>query len=88
MPNQTMWRNLCLLSVIHYQFPEILKMMILQIDSNKLISEIKEQFHVDFPFLKLEFFTKAHDVTDASFIKEMIKTNPELGEISRNKKCG
>lgn len=62
--------------------------MILQIESKKTISEIKEEFHAVFPFLKLEFFTKPHDVSDASLIREMIKTNPELGELSKNKKSG
>ncbi len=58
--------------------------MILHIESKRTISEIKEEFNATFPFLKLEFFTKPHDVNDASLIREMIKTDPEIEELNNN----
>ena len=62
--------------------------MIITIEPERTISEIKEEFNVLFPFLKLEFFRTAHEEAEATQHREMIKKNMPISDISRNKKYG
>ena len=55
--------------------------MKLHIDDTKTIEEIRNEFTNSFEFLKLEFFTKAHQVGEASAKADMIDENKTLGEI-------
>ncbi len=54
--------------------------MILHIDDNRKISEIQAEFNERFPYLKLEFFKKPHDVGEASPLSEMLPSDSTLKE--------
>src|SRR6188472_1454526 len=64
------------------------KAMILQFEPHRTISEIKDEFHAMFPFLKLEFFKKSHGETEPSHKKEMIQTDVQISDISHKSKSG
>ncbi|MDP6908407.1 MAG: hypothetical protein QF371_02825 [Flavobacteriales bacterium] len=54
--------------------------MKLHIDDRRTISEIQEEFGEAFPYLKIEFFRKPHEVGEASPMNEMIPAETTLGE--------
>ena len=54
--------------------------MRLHIDDKRAISEIQEEFNSSFPYLKLEFFKKPHEVGEASPLNEMIPSDSSLGK--------
>lgn len=62
--------------------------MVIKISSNKSISEIKQEFSREFPFLRLEFFNKSHKATEASSKNEMIGSDMLIGKIQKHKKEG
>jgi len=57
--------------------------MKLHIDDSKTIEEIRNAFTASFEYLKLEFFTKPHEVGEASAKKDMIDENKTLGDIRK-----
>jgi hypothetical protein len=46
--------------------------------------EIKKQVSANFPFLKIEFFTKSHGVGEGSPASEMIKDDHLIGDIRKS----
>ena len=58
--------------------------MHLHIAPNRLICDIKQDFNKEFPFLKLEFFSKKALLNDDYSASQIIKTNPKIGDIQRN----
>ncbi len=58
------------------------------IDDNRTLQDLQEEFSAKYPFLKLEFFSKAHAEGDASPKSEMITENHKLGEVRTNHKQG
>lgn len=57
--------------------------MKLHIDDNKKIADIKAAFNSTFNHLNLEFFTKPHQVGEASAKKDMIDDTKTLAEIRK-----
>src|SRR6188768_4176873 len=58
--------------------------MIINIHDNRIISEIQEEFTRQFPFLKLEFFSRPHKIgslTAKRFLKTSLKTIGECRSI-------
>lgn len=55
--------------------------MKLHIDDTKKIEEIKAAFNNSFKFLNLGFFTKSHQVGEASAKKDLIDDEKTLAEI-------
>jgi uncharacterized protein (DUF1697 family) len=55
--------------------------MKLHIDDSKTIEEIQKEFTKVFSFLKVEFFTKSHEVGEASAKKDLIANTQKLGDI-------
>jgi hypothetical protein len=51
-------------------------------DSRKL-SEIRDQFHKQFPYLKLEFFSRPHEISDLSRMKFIIDHEKTVGECRK-----
>lgn len=51
--------------------------MKLYISANLKVGDIKEAFHAEFPFLKLEFFKKKHKTGEGTLLSE-IKTDDTL----------
>jgi hypothetical protein len=47
-------------------------MTIIKIDKSVKASEVKNKFHSMFPFLKIEFFRKAHKNLQGSYRKDLI----------------
>ncbi|MEO6671146.1 MAG: hypothetical protein ABIN36_16810 [Ferruginibacter sp.] len=56
--------------------------MNLTINRTKKSNSIKNAFNKEFPFLKIEFFNRKHNVTDPSPETEMIKGNISLEDIN------
>lgn len=54
--------------------------MKLHIDDSRLISEIQEDFNKAFPYLKIEFFKKPHEVGEASPRSEMLPDDSNLSK--------
>jgi len=48
--------------------------MKIQINDNRVIKEIQEEFNTHFPYLKIEFFSKPHKIGEGSS-KKIIKNN-------------
>jgi hypothetical protein len=62
--------------------------MELLITDNTTIKTIQDEFNKQFPFLKLEFFSKPHKKGEAS-AKELIRNNDKtLGECRKKKSDG
>lgn len=59
--------------------------MEIQIDKNKKIVQIQEEFQKRFPNLKIEFFKKVESESDKYHVKNKLSTNLTLGEISSEK---
>lgn len=58
--------------------------MKIELTNDRTINEVKEEFHKMFPFLKIEFFTKAHQKGDSSSELNKINGRKKLGEIRKN----
>lgn len=56
--------------------------MTLEIDANRTLSDIKSQFNKEFPYLKLEFFSKKHEKFEATEKSHLLKDNVKLTELS------
>ena len=54
--------------------------MKLHIDDTRTISEIQEDFNGTFPYLKIEFFKKAHEAGEASPKSEMLPADATLSK--------
>ncbi len=54
--------------------------MKLHIDDKRTIKEIQREFEKAFPYLKIEFFKKPHEIGEASPINEMLPNETTLGE--------
>jgi hypothetical protein len=54
--------------------------MKLHVDDQRVISEIQEDFSSAFPYLKIEFFKKAHEAGEASPKSEMLPTDSTLAK--------
>ncbi len=54
------------------------------IDDMKTISSIQKKFTEEFPYLKIEFFSKEHEVGAPSSKKSMKESSKKIGEL-RNK---
>lgn len=54
--------------------------MKIHIDDTRLISELQEEFSNAFPFLKIEFFKKPHEVGAVSAKEDMLQADTTLGE--------
>lgn len=54
--------------------------MKLHIDDTRTISEIQEEFNGAFPYLKIEFFKKAHEAGEASPRSEMLPSDATLAK--------
>ncbi len=54
--------------------------MKLHIDDTRSIKEIQGEFEKAFPYLKIEFFKKPHEIGEASPITDMLPTETTLGE--------
>jgi hypothetical protein len=58
--------------------------MIINIHDNRVITEIQQEFTAQFPYLKLEFFSKPHATgygTSKRFLKTSVKTIGECRKI-------
>ncbi len=55
----------------------------MQINNERSIAEIKEEFNLIFPYLKLEFFTKLHCQGEASLLKFKISSQKKLKEFRK-----
>jgi hypothetical protein len=55
--------------------------MKVHIDDSKTIKEIQTEFEDAFKFIKIEFFTKAHEPREGSAKKDLIESSKSLGEI-------
>lgn len=55
--------------------------MKLHIDDTKTIAEIQNEFNAVFKYIKIEFFTKAHKMGEASAKEDLIDSSKKLGEI-------
>ena len=62
--------------------------MKIKIEADRTISQIRDEFTGIFPYLKLEFFKGAHEASEPSRKKEMIKTDVSINSISSNRKYG
>ena len=52
------------------------------LQSGTTTTDFKNQFHSFFPFLKIEFFKKAHETNETSKQKELIKEDFLLANLS------
>jgi hypothetical protein len=50
------------------------------IKNSTLISEVQEEFRKKFPYLKLEFYSKAHKTGEGSPAKEQVPPGKSLGQ--------
>jgi hypothetical protein len=53
------------------------------INDSKKLSEISDQFSHRFPFLKIEFFCRPHDISDLSKMKFVMDQNKTVGECRK-----
>lgn len=54
--------------------------MKLHVDDKRVIEELQVEFNKVFPYLKIEFFKKPHEVGETSPKKEMLPSNTTLGK--------
>ena len=54
--------------------------MEIKIDDNRIINELQAEFNANFPFLKIEFFSKTHKEGESSAKKLIRNTNKKIGE--------
>ena len=57
--------------------------MILTIDDSKTISDIQQEFNAMFPYLKLEFFKRAHGIHQGNPKKDMLNTTLSLKQFQK-----
>jgi hypothetical protein len=57
--------------------------MTLKIDDNKSIANIQQEFNAMFPYLKLEFFKRAHEAHEGSPKKDMLNSNLALKQFAK-----
>ena len=57
--------------------------MILPIDDNKTLSSIQKEFNDMFPYLKLEFFKRAHTAHQGTPKKDMLNSNLTLKQLGK-----
>lgn len=62
--------------------------MILTINDNVLINDLKEHFSKCYPGLKIEFYKNSHSDKQASSSKDLVSTNASVGSIRRNARSG
>jgi hypothetical protein len=62
--------------------------MILQIHDNLLISDLQEKFSKVFPCLKIEFYSKPHNIKKESSEAHKISSDKRIGDIRRNSNEG
>ena len=62
--------------------------MKLHIDDSKTIKEIQDEFIKVFKFIKIEFFTKAHEAGESSKKEDLIEDSKKISEIRTNHKEG
>lgn len=55
--------------------------MKLQINDSKTIAEIQKEFIDAFEYIKIEFFTKPHQINESSAKTDMIDPSKKIGEI-------
>lgn len=60
----------------------------MQIESTHKLSEIQKKFNSKYPFLKLEFFSKPHDVGAGSPKKDILNNELSIADISTKEKSG
>jgi len=60
----------------------------MEINNNKTMNQIKQEFSLLFPNLKLEFYNSKHDKKKGSPIKDRIKDNLHLGSVRKSKNEG
>ena len=57
--------------------------MILKIDDDKSIATVQQEFNAMFPYLKLEFFKRAHGIHQGSPKKDMLNSKLTLKQFSK-----
>lgn len=57
--------------------------MYIEIDDNRTIKEVQEEFHAHYPFLKLEFFKHPHGWTEPSSSNEVLKPEQTLSSVRK-----
>lgn len=62
--------------------------MTIQIDNNKTLAQIQEEFHQHFSHLKIQFFSKPHGAGEGSPKDDMLNPNKTIGEIRTNQHTG
>ncbi|MBS1933709.1 MAG: hypothetical protein JST96_06895 [Bacteroidetes bacterium] len=62
--------------------------MMIEIDDNRTIGEIRDQFSAYFPFLKIEFFRKPHSWQQSSSLKDILPHTIKLHEIRKKHQPG
>ena len=61
---------------------------IMEVRATRKLSELKAEFHDQFPFLKIEFFKVPHHEQEPTAKKAMIKADHTVSEISETEKEG
>lgn len=59
-------------------------MMLIHVNSNSLVKDLKKQFHDFFPFLKIEFFNKEHSFGQSTHKSNMYFNDKKVFEINPN----
>lgn len=62
--------------------------MILHIDDNKTVSDLRDKFELCYPHLKLEFYNKAHNWQEATHSKYLVEGNCRIGDIRHQHNAG
>lgn len=60
----------------------------IEITKTKKTGTIKQIFNKAFPYLKIEFFNKAHSTGEPSSRNQLVQNNVNIGEINANMKEG
>ncbi len=63
-------------------------MLKLKIEGEQKLGTLKSDFHTYYPYLKLEFFNKVHDVSEASAKKQMITKDEKIDKIRKSSAQG
>jgi hypothetical protein len=58
------------------------------INDTRKIKEIRDEFQNNFPYLKLEFFSRPHDIADLSKMKYIMDHDKILGECRKTHQDG
>ena len=58
--------------------------MKVHIDDSMTVSEVQNEFIKVFKYIKIEFFTKAHETGESSTKKDLIDHSKKIGEIRTN----